>query len=92
MCDVFQAFCHLLNELLTVSATDVPFLVVCAYLNSDRTRIWTESRRPQFSEPYRKQEIVWPEHLRTVGGDFMGIADSLSTGLFNAFGLKDVVR
>lgn len=91
-CDIFRAFCHILKELLDVSKTDVPYLVSCVYLNAEGTTIWTESRSSRYSAPYTKQNIVWPEHFRPTGSDPMVIAESLSTGLFNAFGFKTVVK
>ncbi len=91
MCEIFRAFCHMLKEFLDVSATDVPYLLVCAYLNAEGTRIWSDSIWRKFSEPYKKREILWPEHLRPTGDDPMVIAESLCLEMFNAFGLKQVV-
>jgi Putative DNA-binding domain len=91
-CDIFRAFCHMLKEFLDVSATDVPYLLACAYLNADGTCVWTNSRFGKFSEPYKKKEILWPEHLRATGDDPMVIAESLCLEMFNAFGFKQVVK
>jgi hypothetical protein len=91
-CDIFRAFCHMLKELLDVSATDVPYLLACAYLNAEGTCIWTNSRLGKFSEPYKKKEILWPEHLRATGANPMVIAESLCLEMFNAFGFKQVVK
>jgi hypothetical protein len=91
-CDLFRAFCHMLNELLDASGTDVPYLVTCAYLNGQGTCLWTESRRSKFSEPYAKRNIVWPEHMRSTGEDPMAIAESLCLEMFNAFGFKEVMK
>ncbi|MEO5573735.1 MAG: hypothetical protein ABIR48_04550 [Gammaproteobacteria bacterium] len=91
-CDLFRAFCHLLKELLDVSGTDVPYLVSCAYLKAKGTCIMTGIRANNYSEPYEKEEILWPEHVRVTGADPMTIAEDLSRELFNAFGYKDVVE
>jgi hypothetical protein len=91
-CNVFRAFCHMLKEFLAVSATDTPYLVTCAYLYAEGTRIITTSRFSKFSDPYKGQEIVWPEHLRATGADPMEIAESLSLELFNAFGFKKIIE
>jgi len=91
-CDIFRAFCHMLKELLDASATDVPYLLVCAYLNAEGTCVWTESPWRKFSDPYKKKDILWPEHLRATGTDPMAIAESLCLEMFNAFGFKQVVK
>lgn len=91
-CDVFRAFCHLLKELLSASGTDVPYLMTCAYLNAEGTCVWTDSRYSKFSEPYKKKEILWPEHLRAAGSDPLVIAERLCVEMFNAFGFKQVVK
>lgn len=92
ICEIFRAFCHMLKEFLNVSATDVPYLITCAYLNAEGTCMLTESRGwPQFSGPYKKKNIFWPEHLCATGADPMTIAESLSLEMFNAFGFKKVV-
>jgi len=91
-CDIFRAFCHMLKEFLDVSATDVPYLLACAYLNAEGTCIWAESRWGKFSDPYKKKDILWPEHLRATGTDPMTIAESLCLEIFNAFGFKQIVK
>lgn len=91
-CDIFRAFCHMLKELLDVSATDVPYLLACAYLNAEGTCVWTDSTRGKFSEPYKKKDILWPEHLRATGTDPMAIAESLCLEMFNAFGFRQIVK
>ncbi len=91
-CDIFRAFCHMLKEFLDVSATDVPYLIACAYLNAEGTVIWTESQWGKFSDPYKKRDILWPEHLRAIGMDPMTIAGSLCLEMFNAFGFKQPVE
>lgn len=89
-CDLFRAFCNLLKELLDVSGTDVPYLVSCAYLGAKGTCITTSPTR--YSDPYEKEEILWPEHVRETGTDPMIIAEELSRELFNAFGYKEIVK
>ena len=91
-CDIFRAFCHMLKECLDVSSTDVPYLLACTYLNAEGTCVWTNSRWGKFSEPYKKKEILWPEHLRATGVDPMLIAERLCLEMFNAFGFKQVVK
>lgn len=91
-CDLFRAFCHLLKELLDVSGTDVPYLVSCAYLKAKGTCIETETSDDIYSDPYEKEEILWPEHVRATGTDPMTIAEALSLELFNAFGFKEVEK
>lgn len=91
-CDIFRAFCHMLKEFLDVSATDVPYLLACAYLNAEGTCVWTESPWRKFSDPYKKKDILWPEHLRATGTDPMAIAESLCLEMFNAFGFKEIVK
>lgn len=76
-CDIFRAFCRMLKDLLEVSTTDVPYLLACAYLNAEGTCVWTDSIRSKFSEPYKKRDILWPEHLRATGADPVVIAESL---------------
>lgn len=90
-CDLFRAFCHLIKEVLKVSETDVPYLVACAYLNAEGTCVLTDSRRSKFSEPYKKKEILWPQHLRAAGADPQIIAEQLCVEMFNAFGFKGIV-
>lgn len=91
-CDIFRAFCHLLKECLDASGTDVPYLITCVYLNAQGTCIWTKSDYRYFTEPYPKKKLVWPEHHRSTGEDPMSIAESLGVEMFNAFGLKQVVK
>ena len=91
-CDLFRAFCHLLKELLDESGTDVPYLVSCAYLKAKGTCLMTEDGMEHYSEPYDKEEILWPEHVRETGTDPMTIAEDLSLELFNAFGFKEVIN
>jgi hypothetical protein len=92
-CDIFRAFCHMLTELLEVSSTDVPYLMACAYLNARGTRVWTQSGwANKSSDPYKKREILWPEHLRATGTDPMLIAENLCLEMFDAFGFKQVVK
>jgi len=91
-CDLFRAFCHLIKEALIVSGTDVPYLVTCAYLNAEGTCVWTDSRRSRFSDPYMKNEILWPQHLRATGTDPLTIAERLCVEMFNAFGFKEIVK
>jgi hypothetical protein len=50
------------KEFLDVSATDVPYLLACTYLNAEGTCIYTNSGWQKFSEPYKGKEIQWPEH------------------------------
>lgn len=92
-CDIFKAFCDMLKESLEVSATDVPYLISCAYLNAADTCIWSESHRGRhFSEVYGKPDIIWPEHFRAAGADPMAVAERLILEMFNAFGFKEIVR
>jgi hypothetical protein len=91
-CDIFRAFCHMLRELLNASGTDVPYLLTCAYLNAEGTCLWTESPWSKFSEPYKKKNILWPEHVRPTGADPIVIAESLCLELFNAFGFKEIAK
>ena len=90
-CDVFKAFCHMLKELLDVSGTDVPYLIKSTYLNARGTRLWTQSRWKNLSEPYEKKDMLWPEHLRATGADPISIAEDLSLEMFNAFGLRQII-
>lgn len=91
-CDVFRAFCHMLRELLEASGTDVPYLLTCAYLNAEGTCLWTESGWSKFSDPYKKKEILWPEHARPTGTDPMVIAEILCLEMFHAFGFKEIAK
>lgn len=90
-CDLFRSFCHLLEEFLNITGADVPYLVACSYMNARGTRLWTEQRHFRYSEPYAKQNLVWPEHLRATGQDPMIVAEDLCVELFNAFGFKEVI-
>jgi hypothetical protein len=95
-CDLFQAFCHLLKELLEVSKTDVPFLMMCNLVNAEGTRLWVKEHRSFMGvperEPYKKNEIGWPVHIKVTGADPMLIAKDWGRELFNAFGLREVVE
>jgi hypothetical protein len=90
-CDIFRAFCQILMEFFEVSATDVPYLLASAYLNAEGTCVWAESLPESFSEPYKKKEIFWPEHLRGTGANPREIGESISREMFNAFGFKQIV-
>ncbi|MGO9445115.1 MAG: helix-turn-helix domain-containing protein [Thiobacillaceae bacterium] len=92
ICDIFGAFCHMIKECLELSATDVPYLLTCTYLNAEGTCMWTSNVWHKFSAPYKKKDITWPEHFRATGSDPMVIAESLCLKMFNAFGSKGVVK
>jgi len=81
----------MLKEFLGASATDVPYLIACAYLNAEGTCLWTESRMTKFSDPYPKKEIVWPEHHRPTGTDPTEIGEALRVEMFYAFGFRQVL-
>lgn len=51
-----------------------------------------ESRYRRFSDPYKFKSILWPEHVRPTGTDPMGVAEALCVEMFNAFGLKQVIK
>jgi hypothetical protein len=92
-CDIFHSFCDILKELLVVSGSDVPYLIGCVYLNAQATCFWKEAGRwHEFSEPYGKKSILWPEHIRPTGTDPMLVAKDLCLRLFNAFGMKQVIE
>lgn len=84
-CHLFRSFCELLKELWDVSGTDVPYLVSCAYLNGRGTTLYA---RPNDPAKYTKNDILWPEHIRSTGEDPMLIAEELCSELFHAFGLR----
>jgi hypothetical protein len=89
-CQLFRSFCQLLKELWDVSGTDLPYLVACAYLNAKGTILFDHPNdqrlRPRSNE-YLKNEILWPEHIRSTGEDPMLIAEKLCSQLCCAFGL-----
>lgn len=89
-CGLFKSFCHLLVEVWSVSGTDLPYGISSVCLNAKGTCLFIHGAWPKFSEPYRKQEIVWPEHVRLTGQNPMEIADAMCTEMFNAFGFKQV--
>jgi hypothetical protein len=90
--DIFRAFCHMLDELVATSGSDVPYLITGTYLRAHGSYLWTESKTTKFHGPYMKAEINWPEHLRQTGTDSTSIGESMCVELFNAFGLKGVAR
>jgi hypothetical protein len=90
-CEAFRAFCDLLAELWEVAKTDAPYLIACSYLNARGTRLWREAAyRNPLTEPFLKQDLTWPEHLRSTGEDPAVIADNLCLEMFNAFGERKV--
>lgn len=86
--DVFRAFCHLLNEALSVSGTDVPYLVTCAYFNASSTCVVLSAQHSAQSAICDQGEIVWPEYVRATGEDASSIAEDMIEDLYHAFGLK----
>jgi hypothetical protein len=92
-CDLFSAFGTLLSELWEKTKTDLPYIIKCKYLNAMGTVIWWNSQRyPKITEPYERDEIIWPDHIRLVGGPLTDIAESLCKEMYNAFGLKEPIK
>jgi hypothetical protein len=92
-CDLFNAFCVLLFDLWEKKETDLPYIIRCKYLNANGTVLWTNSQRySRTTEPYEKDEIIWPDHIRLVGDPLTDIAESLCKEMYNAFGLKEPIK
>jgi hypothetical protein len=84
---LFKAFCSLLSDVWKAAASDLPYLISCAYLNASTTRLGrSNSSFRGMSDFYDKPDLIWPEHIRLIGDDPMPIADELLSELFNAFG------
>jgi len=91
-CHVFRGFSHVLAKLLETTGGDAPYLLTAHYLNARGTCLWTEKPYRRFTEPYPEDEIAWPEHVRTTGGDLVEIANSQGLEMFHAFGFKKVAE
>lgn len=85
----FNAFCEMLSSLLAAADSDVPYLIACSLLNARGIYYRaTGTYTGGFRGPYPKQEITWPEHLRSTGDKPATIADALSLEMCNAFGYR----
>lgn len=47
---------------------------------------------PYSSEPYDKDEIIWPSHFRNPGESASDICKEICIEMFNAFGFKHVIN
>ena len=86
----FHAFVIFIDTILSVTKTDLPFIVSCKYFGANRTRMLVEKPFTKYSALYFKEEILFPLHYRQIGESFVKIADSLLLELFNSYGFKKV--
>jgi hypothetical protein len=86
---LFKSFCQMLSDFLEVANGDVPYLIACSLLNAGGIYYRATGRYSGgMRGPYPKQEITWPEHLRSTGDKPSTIADALSLEMCNAFGYR----
>lgn len=91
-CDLFSAFTQLCSVVLEQTDTDLPYVIRCKLLHAKETRLIIHGKWPEPSDPYTKDEIVWPDQVRQVGEGFDAIAEDLCGLLFNAYGRKRQVQ
>ena len=89
--DIFGAFLTILDDAIEISGNDAPYLLTSHMTGTYGLQIWTEDRRPRYSEPYEDNEIVWPEHMKQTGEAAITLKADFGRELFNAFGYHDVV-
>ena len=89
--ELFRSFGDLLEHAWRAAGADLPYAITCHYVNAQGTRLWTERAGHRLSEPYGKNLLTWPEHLRQPGEDLSPIVQQMLVEMFNAFGLPDVV-
>jgi len=86
ICNLYHAFCEICSELMKITNTDLPYILRCKYLGAYKTVFINAHRYGEdYSQPYPKDEIVWPDQIRQIGDDFMKIADVWGEQLYNAF-------
>ncbi len=92
LCKLFNAFSDFISELWEATATELPYLFGCKYVGAQGTVLWTETRSQKFTQPYERDEIVWPIHYRQPNQDPTLIMNSICVELFNAFGFREVIK
>lgn len=88
---LFLSFMKIIEELLLVTGIDVPYIISCKYTSANRTRLFSDRLIERFSDPYEKEEIIFPFHYRQVSEPFIDIAEKLCVELFNAYGYKTII-
>ncbi len=86
----FYAFVIFIDEILSTTKTDLPFIVSCKYFGANKTRMLIGKPFTKYSAPYFKEIISFPLHYRQIGESFVKIADSILIELFNSYGFKKV--
>lgn len=86
----FYSFVIFIEAILSVTQTDLPYIIFCKYFGADKTSMLIEKPFKEYSTPYYKEVISFPLHYRQIGEGFVNIADSLCSKLFNAYGYKKV--
>lgn len=89
--EVFDSFMSIIEDLLIVTKSDVPYIISCKYTGAKLTRMYCQKTFFNYSKFYEKEEIIFPFHYRSVGESFEDIGKQLIKELFNAYGFKDVI-
>lgn len=86
--EVFFAFAKVLDDLIRVSGSDVPYLMAASYFGASRTFLITNVN--YFEQEFKHEEdaIEWPEHVRSVGQSASEVASEQAQELFYAFGQR----
>lgn len=88
---LFDSFLGMVEELLTVTNTDVPYIISCKYIGANKTHLFSDNLLGNYSEVYGKEDIIFPFHYRQVGEPMNSIAGQLCLELFNAYGFKNIL-
>lgn len=92
ICELLEACGDLINEAWSITNTDLPYLISCKYLNAKGTVLYTEAGGGDFSEPFERNELVWPLHFRNVSQDVLEIIEEMCTEMYNAFGEPQAIK
>ena len=87
-CNLFSAFADVCDKLLVSTKTDRPYLVQCTGMHMAGVILCTDPTWHEYSEPFPRNDLVWPVQIRSVGEHFQDIADRLCVLLWNAFGYE----
>ena len=87
-CVLFADFADLCEKLLVFTETDRPYLIQCTGMNMTGVILFTDETWNEYSDPYPRNDLVWPAQIRSLGERFQDIADRLCVLLWNAFGYE----
>lgn len=85
--DIFSAFSIFVQNILHAMDTNLPYVIRCKLIHANGLIFHGSKYTGVAVEPYRKDEICWPDYVRNPGESISEIVGEMRELFHNAFGL-----